>query len=140
MDGHSDNSDVELRLALQRLVRDIRRNREAGLSDSQLAVLFHLAKRGDLFPSELAELESIAPPSINRTLNGLESAGLVERRPADDDGRRVRVRLTDAGRAVIEQTRRLRDAWFSRRLEELSPAERASLDAIVPLLRRLAEQ
>ncbi|MCB1281379.1 MAG: LysR family transcriptional regulator, partial [Salinibacterium sp.] len=50
------------------------------------------------------------------------------------------VRLTDAGRAVIEQTRRLRDAWFSRRLAELSPTERASLDAIVPLLRRLAEQ
>lgn len=139
MDDPSDRHDVELRLALQRLVRDIRRNREPGLSDSQLAVMFHLAK-GDLFPSELAELESIAPPSINRTLNGLESSGLVERRQVDDDGRRVRVRLTDDGRAAIEQTRRLRDEWFSRRLAELSPAERAELDAVVPLLRRLAEQ
>ena len=37
---------------------------------------------------------------MNRTLNGLETAGLVARHPADDDARRVRVALTPAGLAL----------------------------------------
>ncbi|CAN5336176.1 MarR family transcriptional regulator [soil metagenome] len=139
METPEHSTDVELRLALQRLARDIRRNRGARLSDSQLAVMFHLA-HGECFPSELADWENVAPPSINRTLNGLETAGLVERRPADGDGRRVRVRLTEAGSAAIAETRRLRDEWFSQRLASLSPDERLSLTAVVPLLRRLADE
>jgi DNA-binding MarR family transcriptional regulator len=131
--------DEELRFTLQRLARDIRRHRGAGLSDSQLAILFHL-KHSECFPAELAARENITPPSVNRTLNGLEAGGLVERRPAADDARRVRVRLTPAGLAAVAETRRLRDEWFSRRLARLSDDERASLDAIVPLLRRLAEE
>jgi DNA-binding MarR family transcriptional regulator len=138
MEGRENSKDVELRLALQRLARDIRRNRGARLSDSQLSVMFHLS-HGDCSPSELADWENVAPPSINRTLNGLETAGLVERRPADVDGRRVRVRLTDEGSAAIAETRRLRDEWLSQRLAALSPDERQALDAVVPLLRRLAD-
>lgn len=139
MTSPARSRDEELRFALQRLARDIRRHRGAGLSDSQLAILFHL-KRGECFPGELAARENISPPSINRTLNGLEAAGLVERRPAADDARRVRVSLTPAGLAAVDETRRLRDEWFSRRLAVLSDQEREALDALVPLLRRLAEQ
>lgn len=133
------SDDEELRFALQRLARDIRRNRGAGLSDSQLAVLFHLAN-GECSPGELAARENVAPPTVNRTLNGLEASGFVERHPSTDDARRVRVRLTETGAAAIAETRRLRDEWFSGRLATLSPDERARLDEIVPLLRRLAEQ
>lgn len=139
MDRPENSNDVELRLALQRLSRDIRRKRGARLSDSQLTVMFHLA-HGECSPSELADWENLAPPSINRTLNGLEAAGLIERRPADDDGRRVRVRLTDDGSAAIAETRRLRDEWFSQRLANLSTDERRALDTVVPLLHRLADE
>mgnify|MGYP003481676803 CR=1 FL=1 len=76
---------------------------------------------------------------MNRTLNGLERAGLIARTPADDDARRVRVSITPAGRAQILATRALRTAWFSQRLADLTPDERRALEAVTPILRRLAD-
>jgi DNA-binding MarR family transcriptional regulator len=76
---------------------------------------------------------------MNRTLNGLEQAGLVARTPAADDARRVRVRITDAGFTQISETRKLRTAWFSQQLAELTPDERRALEAVIPVLRRLAQ-
>ena len=131
--------DEELRILFQRVARRIRNNRsDDDLSDSQLGVLFQL-EEGDRSPSELAAHERVTPPSMNRTLNGLERAGLVARHPATDDARRVRVTITSAGLAQIAETRALRTAWFSQRLSELTPAERRALEAVTPLLRRIAE-
>jgi DNA-binding MarR family transcriptional regulator len=139
VDRVSRSSDEELRFAVQRLARAMRRHRGAGLSDTQLAVLFHL-DGGECFPGELAARENVAPPTINRTLNGLESAGLVARRPSPDDARRVLVRLTPTGRAALAETRRLREAWFAGRLSTLSDDERARLNGVAPLLHRLAAE
>jgi DNA-binding MarR family transcriptional regulator len=131
--------DDDLRLLIQKVARRIRNNRaDDALSDSQLGVLFQL-ESGDRSPSELAAHERVTPPSMNRTLNGLEQAGLIARTPAADDARRVRVRITDAGLAQILETRKLRTAWFSRQLAELTPDERRALEAVIPVLRRLAQ-
>lgn len=132
-------NDEELRLLIQKVARRIRNNRaDDDLSDSQLGVLFQLEK-ADQSPTELAAHERVTPPSMNRTLNGLERAGLVARRPADDDARRVRVSITPAGREQILTTRALRTAWFSQRLADLTPDERRALEAVTPILRRLSE-
>ena len=74
------DDDEELRMLLQRIARRIRVNRAEGdVGDSQLSALFHLDNRGPLTPSDLAALDHVTPPSINRTVNGLEEAGLVVR-------------------------------------------------------------
>ena len=131
--------DEELRLLIQKVARRIRNNRASDdFSDSQLGVLFQL-EEGDRSPGELAAHERVTPPSMNRTLNGLEQAGLVARHPADEDARRVRVSITDAGLAQIADTRALRTAWFSQRLADLSADERRALDAVTPILRKLAD-
>ncbi len=132
--------DDALRLVVQRVARRIRNNRgDETMSDSQLGVLFQLEKKGDSFPGELAEQEHVSPPSMNRTLNGLEERGLVRRDPSLEDARKVVVSLTDAGHELIRETRRLRTAWFSRRLAELDPEERAALAEVVPILYRIAD-
>jgi DNA-binding MarR family transcriptional regulator len=132
--------DDELRLVIQRLSRRIRNNRgDETLGDSQMGVLFRLEKSGPSSPSQLAEGERVSPPSMNRTLNGLEERGLVRRSPAELDARKVTVTLTDEGAALIRETRRLRTAWFSRRLAELTAGERAELEAVAPILRKLAD-
>jgi DNA-binding MarR family transcriptional regulator len=131
--------DDDLRLLIQKVARRIRNNRaSADFSDSQLGVLFQL-EQADHSPGELAAHERVSPPSMNRTLNGLEKAGLVARHPADDDARRVRVSITPAGLAQIAETRALRTAWFSQRLADLTPEERRALEAVTPILRRLAQ-
>jgi DNA-binding MarR family transcriptional regulator len=127
----------ELRIAIQQVSRGIRNNRGDGVSDSQLSVLVDLDLRGPHTPSELAALEHVTPPSMNRTVNGLEAAGLVTRSRSRDDARKVIVELTPAGVGLLAETRRLRTAWFTRRLETLTPGERATLLAVAPILRKL---
>lgn len=135
----TQTDDDELRMLLQRVARRIRNNRADGtMSDTQLGVLFRV-EQSPASPGALAERERISPPSMNRTLNALEKAGLVTRSPDPDDARRVVVSITTAGRDMITETRRLRTAWFSQRLAELSPAERAAFERLVPVLRRWSE-
>ena len=131
--------DDELRMLLQRVTRRIRNNRADGtMSDTKLGVLFRI-EQAPASPGVLAERERITPPSMNRTLNALEMAGLVARSPDPDDARKVVVSITSAGRDLITETRRLRTAWFSQRLAELTPDERAAFERLVPVLRRWSE-
>jgi len=134
------SDDEELRMVLQRLVRRIRANRgDESIGDTQMGVLFLLDKTGDSTPGKLAEHERVSPPSMNRTLNGLERAGYITRSPSPDDARKVIVALTAEGVNLIRETRRLRTAWFSRRLAELDAGERAALEGAIPVLRRIAD-
>jgi DNA-binding MarR family transcriptional regulator len=138
--GSDDREEQELRLLIQRVARRIRANRGGDhVSDSQLSTLRRLEDRDNLTPGELASLERVSPPSMNRTVNALEEAGYVVRHPAEGDARKVLVRLTGAGRDVITETRRLRTAWFSARLADLpGPERRRVLDA-AEVLRKLAD-
>ncbi|MEQ1738206.1 MAG: MarR family transcriptional regulator [Rhodoglobus sp.] len=132
--------DEELRILIQKVARRIRSNRsDEDLSDSQLGVLFRL-EEGDHTPGALAARERVSPPSMNRTLNGLEKTGYIARHPATDDARSVRVTLTPAGRSQIAETRAARAVWFSQRMHDLSTDERAALEAVVPILRSLADE
>jgi DNA-binding MarR family transcriptional regulator len=138
VDSGSDDFD-ELRLLVQRLARRIRNNRADGsMSDTKMGVLFRL-EISPATPGQLAERERVTPPSMNRTLNALEQAGLVARSPDPDDARRVNVTLTAEGAELIAETRRLRTEWFGDRLAELSADERAALRAVIPVLRHLSE-
>lgn len=130
--------DEELRILIQKVARRIRNERAGDISDTWLGVLFRL-ELADQSPGELAAHERVSPPSMNRTLNGLERAGLVARHPSEDDARRVRVTITPAGLARIAQTRALRTAWLSRQLAGLSDEERRTLEATIPILRKLVE-
>ncbi|HEY4151842.1 MAG TPA: MarR family transcriptional regulator [Pseudolysinimonas sp.] len=133
-------NDDELRMLLQRVARRVRNNRADGtMSDAKLGVLFRL-EASAAAPGLLAERERVTPPSMNRTLNTLEQGGLVTRSPDPDDARKVVVTITDAGLALIRETRRLRTRWFSQQLAGLSADERNALDAAIPVLRRLAEE
>lgn len=132
-------TDDELRHLLLRVARRIRVNRAEGdVGDSQLSVLFHLDLGGPLSPSELAALDHVTPPSMTRTVNGLEEAGLVVRERATDDARKVLVTLTPAARELLAETRRLRSEWFAGQLARLSPDELSALRGSLPALRRLA--
>ena len=130
----------ELRLSVMRLRRRLasERHPDNELSMGAMAVLGALHRRGDLPVGELAAHEHVQPPSMTRTVTGLERAGLVLRRPDSEDRRLVLVSLTDDGRETLLADRRRRDAWLACRLRELSPEERAVLRAAAPLLERLA--
>jgi DNA-binding MarR family transcriptional regulator len=55
------------------------------------------------------------------------------------DGRQVLLELSRAGRALLLEDRKRREAWLARRFELLTDDERALLHAVAPLLERLAQ-
>ena len=63
----------------------------------------------------------------------------MNRVPDPEDGRRVRLALTDAGRRALRQRRSTRTEQFARALEaEFTDAELKRLMAALSLLERLA--
>jgi DNA-binding MarR family transcriptional regulator len=129
-----------LRLAVTRLNRRLRQQSSTGdVTPSQLSVMATLEREGEATLSQLASLERVQPPSMTRVVASLEQAGLVRRRVSEDDRRFARVELTTEGRQMIKRIRRRKDAWLARRLAELSPAEVAEVERVLPVLERLLE-
>jgi DNA-binding MarR family transcriptional regulator len=127
-----------LRIAIGRLNRRLRSEREEGRTLNQLSTLGTLERHGPLPVGELAAHERVRPPSMTRTVGALEEAGLVAREPHQADRRIIVVRITDEGRAVTAADRKRRDAWLNHRLRELTPDERARLLDVLPILDKLA--
>ncbi|MGH3300167.1 MAG: MarR family winged helix-turn-helix transcriptional regulator [Streptosporangiaceae bacterium] len=133
-----------LRISVSRLARRLRVERytkglEPGLSDTQLAALAALERDGQMTPGELADHEKVQPPSMTRVIAVLAERGLVMRAPHATDRRQVVLTVTEGGRSVVLQSRRLREAWLAKRLHELTPAERATLRAAAPILEKLSQ-
>ena len=133
-----------LRISVSRLARRLRVERtgglaETGLSDTQLAALATLERHDGMSPGELAAHEKVQPPSMTRVIAALEERGLLLRAPHPTDRRQVILSVTEDGRTIVKEARRLRDAWLARRLKELTPQERAALRAAAPVLEKLSQ-
>jgi DNA-binding MarR family transcriptional regulator len=77
---------------------------------------------------------------MGTTLAALEQRGLVTRMPDPDDGRRVSMSVTEAGRQVLLDRRSASIRRMTRALAEgFTPEERRRLIEIIPLLDRLAD-
>lgn len=131
---------AELRGASMRFARRLRQERPANpdLSLSDHSALGTLNKGGPMTPGELAAHERMRPPSMTRIAAKLEELGLVERSAHPTDGRQVMLSVSEAGRALIKENRRRRDAWLTQRLLELEPEEREALARATQILDRLA--
>ena len=129
----------EFRETLGRVIRRLRA--EGGQPPvGQMAVLGRLDREGPASTSDLAAAERMRPQSMAQTVRELESAGLVSRRPDPDDGRRALVELTPAGLERLLTTRARREGWLAELFEhEFTAAERETLRAALPLLRRIAD-
>lgn len=135
-----DRFEEDLRLAIMRLARRMRQERAGGaVTDAQLSVLFVLWKHGAQTLGSLSEHENVTPPSMNRTVNVLVDAGLATRTTAADDARKVDIAISEAGLAIVKETKRRRIAWLSERIARLSERERRALETAAGILRELAD-
>ena len=127
-----------LRMSVLRLARRLRSERaDTSLSLTQLATLATLERHGAMSLGELAAHERVQPPSMTRVVACLEQLGLVTRDPHPSDRRQGVLAISAAGRALLVEDRRRRDAWLARQLKGLSPQEREMLRAALPVLERL---
>jgi DNA-binding MarR family transcriptional regulator len=131
----------DLRVTLARIVRRLRQAHEPGeLTLSEVSVLSRLDRDGPATPGALAGGERVRPQAMGTTLAALEQRGLVTRMPDPDDGRRVSMSVTEAGRQVLLDRRSASIRRMTRALAEgFTPEERRRLIEIIPLLDRLAD-
>ncbi|GLZ05919.1 MarR family transcriptional regulator [Actinomadura sp. NBRC 104412] len=141
--GRAPGLAEDLRISIARLSRRLRTLRAGGgpegdLSLTQSAALAAIERHGSMTPRELADHEKVQPPSMTRVIAFLEERGLVERSPHPTDGRQVVLSATEAGKAVLTEARRHKEAWLSRRLAELSAEEREILRRAAPILDKIS--
>src|SRR3954454_16428691 len=128
-----------LRIAVMRLARRLRAERaEVDLTISQLAALASVERHGPLTLGALATHERVQPPSMTRMVGALCDRGLVTRVPHETDRRQIVVAITDAGRDLLNEDRRRREAWLARQLSVLTTDEIAVLRDAAPVLEKLA--
>ena len=131
-----------LLVGVRLLVRQIRQGQvgDGELTLPETSALARLDRGGPATSSALAKQEQISPQSMGATLGGLEARGLIERRPDPDDGRRIVLSVTDAGRDVLRTRRTARAQKLAAELSVgFSQPELQTLIAAAPLIERLAQ-
>jgi len=117
----------------------------AGLSYAEFRVLMVLmfcewsGECDGLNPSALSAHQGRSRNTISALIRNLENEGLVERHLEEDDRRRFRIHLTDAGRAKVRQ----HSAQISRLIDQLfgslSPDEFETLSSLLRTLDQRAQ-
>jgi DNA-binding MarR family transcriptional regulator len=76
-----------------------------GISAAQLGVLFLLEKKPGAMLKDVSDGLGINASAITALIGRMEDAGLVRRRPSDDDGRAVHMFATADGLAKVAAAR-----------------------------------
>lgn len=129
----------DLRIACMRVARRVRFDADNTIAPHRFSVLVRLLSQ-PLTLGELAQIEQVSAPSMSKAVGQLVDQGYVERSADPDDGRVVRLSLTDHGRATVARERAHRDAWMTARLEGLAEADRDLLRRATDLLEELVRR
>jgi DNA-binding MarR family transcriptional regulator len=120
------------------LRRVAREDAASGLGGPALSALSVVVFGGPLSLGRLAEAERVRPPTMTRTVQGLEAAGLVRRDADPSDGRVVNIRATPKGVQVLQAARARRVSALAESVETLQDADLRALEHAVGLLEELA--
>ena len=130
-----------LRPALLHLNRRLRKELgPLGITGGQAALLWSIRSHPGLGVRELAELEGVSAPALSAYVDRLQAAGLVGRRRATTDRRRVELEVTDAGERILRSARSRRTAWLAARLRRLDSEELERIEAALPAFEKLLEE
>ncbi len=112
-------------------VRQHSRELEAacGISGAQVWMLASIAEQPDITVSRLSQTLSIHISTASNLLDKLARAGLVDRLRGEEDRRVVRLRLTEAGGAVLERAPKPLTGLVFDALERMGAEDLARLDA-----------
>jgi MarR family transcriptional regulator, organic hydroperoxide resistance regulator len=108
-----------------------------GLTGPQRFAVRCIGRRPGLAAGELASLLHLDPGTVTGILKRLEDARMIAREPDASDGRRMRLRLTSAGRAVDRRSAGTAEGAIRKVLASASAADVAAAGRV---FRRLATE
>jgi DNA-binding MarR family transcriptional regulator len=106
-----------------------------GVSMTHLHVMWRLEESGELTMSRLADYLDVSLSNATGLIDRMEERGLVERTRVSDDRRVVLVRLTTAGRAILDEVQIGKRDLVVAVLEHLDESRLARLEAALRDLR-----
>jgi DNA-binding MarR family transcriptional regulator len=130
----------QLRPTLLQLGRELRREKIAGVSSQQVALLVAIKYAPAVTVGELAAEERVSTAAMSKRVSRLQRDGLVARTKSEADRRCVGLTLTEEGQRTLRRVRSRRTAWLASRLNGLSPVELAAVGAAAEPLARLLEE
>jgi DNA-binding MarR family transcriptional regulator len=134
-------NSAEILDQLGRLIRGITRltggaDDGPAMTATQRIALIELADAAPLRLNDLADRMGTSAPTASRAVDALDDLGLVTRAIDPADRRAVRVELTKAGRALVDDRKARSAEAFQDAADSLSPEERTTL---LRLLERMAD-
>lgn len=124
----------EILRSIRRIIRSVslqskRLSKETGLTLPQIAVLraIQTSPESELSVAAISRKVQLSSPTVSGILDRLERAALVRRERGSSDRRKVWLRLTDAGRAKLDETPAPLQDRFVRRIQRLPADEQQSL-------------
>ncbi|MFJ3662763.1 MarR family winged helix-turn-helix transcriptional regulator [Streptomyces sp. NPDC090119] len=136
-----ETSVEDLMLAVEQLVRHVRRSATAGgLSTAASSALGRLGREGPQRLTELARAENATQPNMTQLVTRMERAGLVRRVADRTDGRGVLVEVTELGEEVFRERRAERAEALGQLVGELSEPERQAVRVALPALARAIQE
>lgn len=118
--------------SLRRIVQALRRSSArteqiSPITGAQALILRHVGARDGLSVNDLAGLTFTHQSTVSEVVGRLETSGLVSRRRAADDGRRLELQLTDAGRDALGSVETTAQETLMMALERIPAGARAAL-------------
>jgi DNA-binding MarR family transcriptional regulator len=115
-------------ISSERLLRE-------GISMAQLHVLNLVESHGEMAMSRLAEMLDVSLSNATGLIDRIEERGFVERMRVPTDRRMVLVRLTPAGRQMLDEIETIREQTLRRVLDQLDAVQLAGVASAMVDLR-----
>ncbi len=93
-----------------------------GLYQSQWTIVYYLIQSGPSTLVEISQYLNVEKPTVSRTVDRLEKAGIIEKIPSKDKRER-RIQLTDKGNQVYYEAIAVVEAFEQKLIEEISQAD-----------------
>jgi DNA-binding MarR family transcriptional regulator len=94
-----------------------------GVSMAQLHIMYTLQRDGVMTMSRLADVLAVSQSNASGLVDRMEERGYVERTRVPEDRRVVLVRVTEAGRRLLDENDALGDGLMREILARLDPGE-----------------
>ena len=143
MSEFSDSVSEQVLTALRQIIRAIdlqskNLERKYGLTIPQLVVLKEINRGGELTVGEIARKVNLSQATVTSILDRLEGRGLATRSRSFEDKRRVMVRMTEQGSAILKDSPSILQEHFLRQFGKLRQWEQtlilSSLQRVVSMM------
>jgi DNA-binding MarR family transcriptional regulator len=120
------------------LLRALRTSdKTSGISPARLSALSVLVFGGPTSLGGLAITEQVSAPTMSRLIDALKQDGLVFKKPAHNDRRRVMIAASAKGKRLMEQARFRRTQRLATEIDQLGATEFRALEQAAKPLQKL---